>query len=59
MSTASPSRRTGGWRRRPYDGFVRLYDAQLRRIAEEKAPGGEQPYGVAFSPDGTRLAVGY
>ena len=32
-----------------YDGMVRLYDAQLRQIAKEKAPGGEQPYAVKFS----------
>jgi WD40 repeat protein len=41
-----------------YDGFVRLHDGQLRRIAKEKALAGE-PYDVAFALDGTRLAVGY
>jgi WD40 repeat protein len=41
------------------DGFVRLYDAQFRRIAKVKAPGGTEPISVAFSPDGTRLAVGF
>ena len=24
-----------------------------------KTPGGQRPYGIAFSPDGTKLAVGY
>jgi WD40 repeat protein len=41
------------------DGFVRLYGAGLRLIAKAKAPGGTQPYGIAFSPDGARLALGY
>ena len=41
------------------DGEVRLYDAAGKRIAAVKAPGGERPFCVAFSPDGSRLAIGY
>jgi len=41
------------------DGKLRLYgpDGDLERTAA--APGGERPYGVAFTPDGSRTAVGY
>lgn len=41
------------------DGKLRLYDREFARIAETEAPGGERPYGAAFSPDGRRIAVGY
>lgn len=47
-----------------FDGFVRLYaprqtgrDWQL--LHKTRAPGGELPFAIAFSPDGTRLALGY
>jgi WD40 repeat protein len=54
-----------------YDGFVRLYD--LATLADPDAssprpiapaskirpPGGQRPWGLAFSSDGTRLAVGF
>ena len=46
-----------------YDGKVRLYAGDLqgdfRPVATIAAPGGQQPIGIAFSPDGNRLAVGY
>lgn len=42
-----------------WDGHVRLYSADGQRLAKAKAPGGGQPYGIAFSPDGRVLAVGY
>jgi len=42
-----------------YDGAVRLYDEAGRRIAKRVAPHGARPLGVAFSPDGVSLAVGY
>jgi len=57
---------TAGW-----DGFVRLYDLLPLRtqdasspramtpVARVRPPGGERPVGLAFAPDGTRLAVGY
>lgn len=44
------------------DGAVRLYRVQgnqLQRLYKQSAPGGRDPSGVAFSPDGRRLAVGY
>ena len=42
-----------------YDGYVRLYGADGRLAEKAKAPGGARPCGIAFSPDGARLAVGY
>ncbi|MBK5914537.1 hypothetical protein CCR84_09450 [Rhodocyclus purpureus] len=42
------------------DGGLRLYataDGRLRRIARQRMPG--KPYAVAFSPDGSMIAVGY
>jgi WD40 repeat protein len=41
------------------DGWVRLYDRDLRLSCAVKAPEGRACYEVAFSPDGQRLAVGY
>lgn len=41
-----------------YDGNVRLYDAAFKPKARRK-PGNGVPYSVAFSPDGSVLAVGY
>ncbi|MCC7426706.1 MAG: caspase family protein [Alphaproteobacteria bacterium] len=41
------------------DGTVRLYDAQHRKIAEAAPVANARPYGVAFSPDGALVAVGY
>lgn len=42
-----------------FDGKIRLYDAQFRMTASLKGLSGKQPYSVAFSADGRRLAVGY
>ncbi len=42
-----------------WDGQVRLYSPDGQRLAQAKAPGGERPFGIAFSPDGRILAVGY
>ena len=42
-----------------YDGFVRLYDRNGKLRTKRNAPEGARPHGVAFSPDGTRVAVGY
>jgi len=42
-----------------FDGGIRLYDADFRIVATAKAPGGARPYSVAWSPNGTALAVGY
>ncbi|MGB9178195.1 MAG: caspase family protein [Pyrinomonadaceae bacterium] len=45
------------------DGFIRLYaigrDGSLRLLAKQSAAGGQHPYAVKFSPDGTRLAIGF
>jgi len=46
-----------------YDGMVRLYRVEangLTQVVPGRAPtGGKQPYGVRFSPDGRRIAVGF
>ena len=45
------------------DGKVRLYNSNLvgniRPAVAIRAPGGPYPAGIAFSPHGSRLAVGY
>jgi WD40 repeat protein len=41
------------------DGQIRLYSPDFRLIGSKKAPAGERPFGVAFSPDGAQLALGY
>jgi WD40 repeat protein len=50
--------RTGRLATTSEDGHVRLYSDRFKLVTKEKAPGGE-PFGIAFSPDGARLAVGY
>jgi WD40 repeat protein len=59
LSLAIAFDRSGRLAAASYDGYVRLYDAEFRRIAKVKAPSGSAPRSVAFSPDGTRVAVGY
>jgi WD40 repeat protein len=41
------------------DGFIRLYDKNFNLIRKEKASGGEGPFHISFSPDGSKIAVGY
>ncbi len=53
-----------------FDGFIRLYDLsgltagdassprQIAPVSKLQPPGGSRPNGLAFSPDGARLAVG-
>jgi len=41
------------------DGRVRLYDPAGRRIAERQPVQGGRPYGLAWSPDGALIAIGY
>ncbi|MBD3167333.1 hypothetical protein GF324_12100 [bacterium] len=42
-----------------YDGLIRLYGPDHALLKTTAAPGGKRPRSVAFSPDGTLLAVGY
>ena len=42
-----------------WDGYIRLYDNNFRLIAKKKSPGGSKPYGVSFSPDSSKIAVGF
>jgi len=42
-----------------WDGYIRLYDKNFNLVRKKKAPGGSQPYQISFSPDGSRIAVGY
>ena len=45
-----------------YDGYIRLYrydGSNLSLLAKRTAPGGTQPRDARFSPDGTRIAVGF
>ena len=42
-----------------FDGGIRLYRADFRPAARVKAPGGGHPYSLAFSPDGSVIALGY
>jgi WD40 repeat protein len=42
-----------------FDGGVRLYGGDLHPVARTRAPGGNHPYSVAFSPDGSVIALGY
>ncbi|MBF0624606.1 MAG: hypothetical protein HQL82_07335 [Magnetococcales bacterium] len=40
------------------DGSIRLYDSRLQRQAKARVFRDDVPFGIAFSPDGQRLAVG-
>lgn len=45
-----------------YDGYLRLYKVsagQLKTMATVSANGGMMPFGIAFSPNGKYLLVGY
>lgn len=44
------------------DGFIRLHqlsNGSLSKIAQFKVQEGRRPFGVAFSPDGQKILVGY
>ena len=42
------------------DGMIRLYDSGFRHVMPPKnGVSGNEPIGIAFSPDGRKLAVGY
>ncbi|MEI8172708.1 MAG: caspase family protein [Deltaproteobacteria bacterium] len=49
----------GGLVTTSWDGYLRRYDPRFRLIAKAKSPGGTLPYAVQFSPDGTKIAVGF
>lgn len=51
--------RTGRLVTSSHDGFIRLYDSNFELIEKKKAPGGNDPTQVAFTPDGSRVAVGF
>jgi WD40 repeat protein len=43
-----------------YDGKVRLYDREFKlAVPPKKVGGGDQPFRIAFSPDGAKLAIGF
>ena len=42
-----------------FDGLVRLYDQAFHLRATRRMVEGSRPYGLAWTPDGTRLAVGF
>lgn len=43
-----------------YDGYIRLYNQQFQLLTKRsKAPGGNQPFAVRFSPTGDKIAVGF
>lgn len=41
------------------DGKIRLYSSNFELIKEKETNPGKKPFSLAFSPDGTLLAVGY
>lgn len=41
------------------DGNVYLYNNKFKKVTEYKVPGGDKPAIVRFSPDGTKIAVGF
>ena len=41
------------------DRKIRLYNSSFRRLETKSASGGSRPLGLAFSPEGAILAVGY
>ncbi|HEY4252500.1 MAG TPA: caspase family protein [Roseomonas sp.] len=41
------------------DGRVRVYSPQGRKLAERVPAQGARPYGLAWSPDGSLLAIGF
>ena len=42
-----------------YDGFLRLYDVDFHLVTKAKLAEGARPYGVGFTPDGSKIAVGF
>ncbi|MDP2166978.1 MAG: hypothetical protein Q8J64_01460 [Thermodesulfovibrionales bacterium] len=42
-----------------YDGFIRLYDSDFKLIEKKRPSGGSHPYTARFSPDGSKIAIGF
>lgn len=42
-----------------YDGYLRLFDSNFNLLKEQILNGGSQPFSLAFSPDGSKIALGY
>jgi len=42
-----------------HDGLIRLYGGDFKLIMKKKAPGGNKPSAVSFSPDGSNIVVGF
>jgi len=42
-----------------FDSYIRLYDNNFNLIKKKKAPDGKEPFHISFSPDGSKIAVGY
>lgn len=42
-----------------FDGHLRLYDSSFQLQKDVLVQGGKKPYGLAFSPDGKKIALGY
>ncbi len=51
--------RTGRLGTVSYDGKVRLYSPGFKLLKEVATTGGRRPFNLAFSPDGSKIAVGY
>lgn len=41
------------------DGFVRVYGNDFHLLAKRQLPGGKEPFCARFSPDGTKIALGF
>jgi WD40 repeat protein len=52
-------RKTGRLATTCFDGKVRLYDSDFRLLKAQAMPEQRKPLGLAFSPDGSRIAIGY
>jgi YD repeat-containing protein len=42
-----------------YDGFIRLYNKDFKLIVKKKTSGGNEAASAKFSPDGSKIAVGF
>jgi len=42
-----------------YDGYIRLYDNAFNLLKKHETSGGSRPFAVRFSPDGSKIALGF